>query len=296
MGSCISKCKGKRMHNEEPNHIVQDKLVISQAPISPLPLSPTKHPLSPQSTNSISSISSFSCTASNNTGLCSLTSSMSSSSSSSSSVSSSLMFISSKEKSFSNEYLWSCVKENPQIIHIDHPTKGKNSTLQMPKNVHAQKLRLGSFEPSPSRHVGSNKRVRVNSPTLSRQKSFRREQERPNSVNSEPNRTLRWPSPSRRFGGENNNSRGGLKNAHKENVVGSGSLYVRKENFRPSSPGNNLSRNRPCLTKRESRIYNVGFKIDEIAAGEAVSNHDDDAIPMEDIDNPLIALDCFIFL
>ncbi|GFS37586.1 hypothetical protein Acr_00g0052890 [Actinidia rufa] len=274
-GLALANATGKRKHREESSPIVQDKLVISQAPISPLPLSPTKHPLSPHSTNSISSVSSFSCTASNTTSSCSLTST---SSSSSSSVSSS-MFISSKEKSFSNEYLWSCVKENPQIIRVDHPTKGRNSTLQMPRNVHAQKLGIGSIEASPSRHIGSNKRARANSPTLSRQKSFRREQERPHSVNSVPNRTLRSPSPSRRFGGENYNCRGGLRNAHKENLIGSGSLYVRKENIRPSSPGNNLSRNRSSLIKRESRIYHVGSKIDEIAVGEAVPSHDDDATP-----------------
>lgn len=293
MGSCISKCKRKRKHQVEPSH-VQDKMVISQAP-PPLPtpssFSSTKQPLSPRSLSSASSsVSSVSCTTRNTSNSSSLTSSLSSSSSISSSI------VSSKDRSFSNEFLYSCVKENPQIIRVD-PVKGVVKKSVPVKNSH-DSIQSRQFSSIPQ------KRARANSPVLSRQKSFRREIEIPNYANSTPGRNLRSPSPSRRFGGDHN-YRGDLKNRHKEvccknsfvskeNVFNSGILSARRENIRPPSPINNLGRNRGYLM---NSIYGICSKIDEIAGGEEFSSKRDvDVIPMEDIDNPLIALDCFIFL
>lgn len=297
MGSCISKCKRKRKHQVEPSH-VEDKLVISRAPppASSLSFSSTKkQPLDPNSpTSASSSVSSVSCTTRNTSNSCSLTSSLSSTSSISSSV------VSSKERSFSNEFLYSCVKENPQIIRVD-PVRGVLKKPAAVKNYSPDSIQSRQFSSIPQ------KRARANSPVLSRQKSFRREIEISNYANSIPSRNLRSPSPSRRFGVDHN-YRGDLKNRHKdfccqnsvvakENAVSSGILSAKRENIRPSSPCNNSGRNRGYLMNRETSVYRIGSKIDEFAVGEEFSSKRDvDVIPMEDIDNPLIALDCFIFL
>ncbi|KAA8538373.1 hypothetical protein F0562_028081 [Nyssa sinensis] len=303
MGCCISKCRPKRKSHEDQFNHVQDKLVISQAPVSPIPLSIRKpHSPSP-SPSSTTSFSSFSCTASNS---CSLTASLSLSSSCSSSV------LSPKDRSFSNEFLWSCVKENPHIMRVDTLKACPLHTVAT--KVHARKLESPAKpivapvkQSMPQRLVGSTpqKRPRASSPNLTRQKSFRKEPEKPNSTNPLPSRTLRSPSPSRRFTGDN--YRGVLTNTAKENcckrlagskihAVNSESSCVRKENHRPASPNNNSSRNHAFSRNNERCIYQIGSKIDGIAVGEVVSNAEMDCVPMEDIDNPLIALDCFIFL
>lgn len=106
MGSCISKCSRKRKwHDKECHDLVRDKIVIAQAPISPISIHSTKQPLSPTSISS--SVSSFSCT---NTSPSTASYSLAFSSSSSS-------CLLSEERSFSNEFLKSCVKENPHIVH-----------------------------------------------------------------------------------------------------------------------------------------------------------------------------------
>ncbi|GMP46729.1 hypothetical protein CsSME_00014776 [Camellia sinensis var. sinensis] len=288
MGSCISKFKPKRENQQVFNH-VQDKLVISQPPISSTSLSSTKQPLSPtKSPASTSSVSSFSCTNSNTSSSLSLSSSS----------------ICSKERSFSNEFLWSCVKKNPHIIRIDQ-IKG---SLQkpVPTKAHVQKPSVArvkqSIESIPPRRVTSTmqKRSCANSPTLTRKKSFRREPERPNSTYYLPSRALRSPSPSRRFsGGLTNSAKESCcksRAASKANAMNSGLSLIKKENVRPASPINNSSRHRTCLMDREMCTYRIGSRIDEIVVGKVLSNQDIEAIPMEDIDNPLIALDCFIFL
>lgn len=81
-------------------------------------------------------------------------------------------------------------------------------------------------------------------------------------------------------------------------TVGDSKRWVLKnnnENVRPASRGiGTYSR-----SSRDTCIHRIGSKIDEIAVGEALAQlhrHEIDSVPMEDIDNPLIALDCFIFL
>ncbi|KAG6626170.1 putative protein TPRXL [Carya illinoinensis] len=299
MGSCISKCRPKKHPQEELSH-VQDKRVISQAPktpgtphsnkVSPSPLSPT---------SSTSSVSSLTCTASNTTTSSSLSSSASS-------------VLSSKDRSFSNEFLWSCVKENPHVVRIN--SIKENSALL--SKVQIQKTeRVAKPIAAPLKHPQKaaasipQKRVRSSSPTpLTRQKSFRRDPEWPNHAYSIPSRsTLKSPSPSRRY---NNGDRYGPVLIHaplechskhivgsKPNTVSSVQSSVRKENLRPTSPNNNSSRQlRPCLRNWETCIHRIGSKIDDIAVGKALSDFDNDSIPMEDIDNPLISLDCFIFV
>ncbi|KAK9265332.1 hypothetical protein L1049_027247 [Liquidambar formosana] len=309
MGSCISKCRPrpkKCSKSHEECDSVQDKLVISQAPTSPLPLSNTKASSSPSpspsSSSTNSSFSSFSC--SNSTTSISCSSSASSSS-----------ILSSKDRSFSNEFLWSCVKENPHIIRVVDHIKA-NSIKPVPAKIHAQKLDSPAKlvapparQSIPQRVVGSSavpqKRARASSPTLTRQKSFRKEPERPNTGYSAPCRTMRSPSPSRRFTGDNCRNVG--TNTPKEscckrsvgsrtNSVNPVSSLMWKENLRPASPCNNSSRHSSYLKNREMLTHQIGSKSDEVAIGELLSNMDVDALPMEDIDNPHISLDCFIFL
>uniref|UniRef100_A0A5B6ZR95 Uncharacterized protein n=1 Tax=Davidia involucrata TaxID=16924 RepID=A0A5B6ZR95_DAVIN len=92
-----------------------------------------------------------------------------------------------------NCYIWefnfkdfNYVKENPQIICVD--TIKASPLNSVATKLHARKMR------SPTR---------ASSATLTQQKSFKKEPEKPNSTYSLPSRTLRSPSPSRRFSGDN---------------------------------------------------------------------------------------------
>ncbi|KAL5558608.1 hypothetical protein UlMin_034819 [Ulmus minor] len=299
MGSCFSKCKPKKHSKQEEQdqeffQHVQDKQVIATKPPSiniPISLlnkiSPS--PPSPSANSTSSSVSSFTCssTSANHTSISSSTSSTASS------------ILTSKDRSFSNEFLYSCFKENPHIIRINSikDSASKQTTYHNHQRV----------------STTSQKRVRSKSPTLTRQKSFRRDYqpEKPSSPynNSLPSRTLRSPSPSRRF--VNGDHKGGgvftntqIKECHsKRSSSSSVASYLKKEQFlRPASPNNCSSTRlvRPYLRSstinREAFVHRIGSKIDEIAVGEALTQHELDTLPMEDIDNPLISLDCFIFL
>ncbi|XP_004291143.1 PREDICTED: protein AF-9 [Fragaria vesca subsp. vesca] len=295
MGSCISKCSPKSQFQIEEDdqfcNQVQDKLVISTQPPKPTTPIPSHHhsnkisPFPSSPSHSTSSASSFSyCTTTTTNSNSTLSSSSSTLSSSASSVSSSSKI----DRSFSNEFLWSCYKENPHISRIA-------SIKEAQKPVAAATLRKHHhhYQPSPiNRGNGSpqttpQKRVRTStSPTLKRQKSFRKEPEKP--VIS---RSLRSPSPSRRFNVSEKNR--GTVMANPPKIV---------SNIRPASPNNNPSglMARPCLKsparETQTRIHRISSKIDEVAVREALAHdHYMESVP-EDIDNPLISLDCFIFL
>ncbi|XP_048226607.1 uncharacterized serine-rich protein C215.13 [Ricinus communis] len=321
MGCCISKCRPKKHYAIQvySDHSVQDKLVISQqapkstskiTPIVPSSLSINKISPSPPSptTSSTSSISSFTCSNSTNTSGSSTISSCSSLSSGSSSI------LTSKDRSFSNEFLWSCVKENPHVIRIN--SIKEYSQLLVPPNVLVRKfdsspakqasLPLKQSSPQKVNASTPQKRVRSNSPTpVNRQKSFRRESER-FTYNSLQCRTLRSQSPSRRFDGDS--GRGILTSTPKESclkrmagnikVNAANNNYVssslRRENLiKPVSP---YSNHHQVRFSKETCIHRISSKIDEVAVEEALAPQDSEAVPMEDIDNPLISLDCFIFL
>ncbi|KAM1573390.1 hypothetical protein PS2_042969 [Malus domestica] len=295
MGSCISKCSPKKHFLQEFNN-VQYKLIISQPPpritIPPISAS-NKISLCPQSpSNPTSSASSFTCTTStSNSSASSLNSALSSASTASSSK---------IDRSFSNEFLWSCYKFSSTAL----PQKpvlatGVNKKLNKKQS------------PSPKRgnvSVTPQKRVRSSSPTsLGRQKSFRKEPERPMiSAYSHPSRTLRSPSPSRRFNMPIPPKESHLRPNNALNVRPAGSnccatkstSRARIEPHNPNINYNNSSRLlRQCLKSRETemRIHRITSKIDEVAAGETVADYMD-SLPAEDIDNPLISLDCFIFV
>ncbi|KAK2659385.1 hypothetical protein Ddye_005918 [Dipteronia dyeriana] len=203
MGCCISKCNPKKTHffdEECDNNLVQDKLVISQQ--QQPPKTPNIHvsnkispcPPSPPTSSSSSNISSFTCTTSNTTDSCS------------SSLSTTSSVLSSKDRSFSNEFLWSCVKENPHIVRINSI---KEASLALSTNYNKVQS-PHKLQPSLKQSI-PKKRVRSNSPiTLNRQKSFRidpaaADQRLHSSYSLSSTRTLRSPSPSIRFSSGDNN-------------------------------------------------------------------------------------------
>jgi len=125
-------------------------------------------------------------------------------------------------------------------------------------------------------------------------------------------RSLGSPSPSRRYNGD----KCGSGNLATDNVVSrrmmntskvsvtavhshhSGLPSTRKENVKAESPYICSRRvlNSPGLRHNERCTFEAGSKVDETVAKDVVSDHDMDFTLMEDINNPLISLDCFIFL
>ncbi|XP_019251617.1 PREDICTED: putative protein TPRXL [Nicotiana attenuata] len=330
MGSCISKCNPQKDFHEEDNHLdnhecVKDKLVISQAPISPkISLPPPsssscssstiqKRVSSSPSSSSSVSLSSFSSIVTNTT--------LSSSLSSSSSSSSSSCF---KDRSFSNDFLLSCAQEHDRILDIKKINKGSacvsqniSSTMSSSSKTKCPRSSSSSSSlskpPSPRRECNSTtpkKRPRANSPTIVRQKSFRKEPDqlvKGGNIGNTSNvtstyhhfpsarTTLKSPSPSRRFPSNLNGD-----SSFRRSVVSkgnNGNILSRSSSLRRD---NHINNNQPAITpKREGKMRNalqVSPKIDEMEIGEVKSSHDLDSFLMEDINNPLIALDCFIFL
>ncbi|GMN40040.1 hypothetical protein TIFTF001_009272 [Ficus carica] len=309
MGSCISKCRPKKstFSKEEEygqfNH-VQDKLVIlsKPTPTIKIPLNPNKisppslSPPSP-SADSTSSASSFTCSSTNTA------TSMISSCTLSSSASSKENY---RSTSFSNEFLWSCYKENPHIVRIssikESSTRRTNHNSTSTTTSTSTNSHIKPIVSTPTQVIISSslpqKRVRSSSPittssTLTRQKSFRRDPPPDQKTIRDKCRTLRSssPSPSRRF------VNGDLMNLQKE----SQRYSKRYNNYSSSSSTTRLIR--PCLRSTSSireqcrNTHRIGSKIDEVSVAEALADqHEIDSVLMEDMDNPLISLDCFIFL
>nr|XP_043618199.1 uncharacterized protein LOC122589931 [Erigeron canadensis] len=287
MGCCISKCQPnptpKLPHSNNIIPSVQDKLVIiSQSPPSTPPSPPRKRKTIQSPPSSITSAS-LTCSTQTNT-CCSST--LSSASSTSSSVA---LFSKVADRSFSNDFLHSCAMENPQIVGLDHHVK---------KSGEVKKLSPGTTQ----------KRPRASSPTITRQKSFRVEKEKPlnTSIVNGRNFTMRSPSPSRRFNTYNNTS----SYQRQQPMLVSRNTYnesnrIVKANSRPASPYRNVINNkeysRPVYMKNNNKDrfgYEVGSKVEGVGVGQVLSKVDySEAVPMEeDLDNPHIALDCFIFL
>ncbi|XP_060192766.1 uncharacterized protein LOC132622218 [Lycium barbarum] len=325
MGSCISKCNPRKDPQEDDDHpeCVKDKLVISQAPISPkillhsFPSSTIQQPRklissSPSSSSSSCSVSlsSFSSTATNVT----LSSSLSSSSSSSS-------LACFKDRSFSNDFLLSCAQEHDHILDIKKNKATNCVSYQNTSNMSTSGKKYSrspsssssstlSKPPSPRRECNSTttpkKRPRANSPTMVRQKSFRKEPDQQlikggtignnasnitSTYHHSPSTrtTLKSPSPSRRFASNSNG-----ENSFRKSIASKGN------NGSVLSRSSSLRRENNLTPKREGKMRNaipVSPKIDEMEIGEVKSSGQDlDSLLMEDINNPLIALDCFIFL
>ncbi|KAL0326111.1 UNVERIFIED_CONTAM: hypothetical protein Sradi_5180400 [Sesamum radiatum] len=283
MGSCISKCRPKKKFKEEDESHVHDKLVISQDPMISSNLAtlimPSEKPLSPAPSSS--SFSSFSCSSHSK---CAGTMASSVSSSSTLSLSScSSSVLSAKDRKVHPGNL-----DPSPLLNVSPIVQKAKQSVQERPTISA---------PTPK------KRARASSPTLVRQKSFRKDQ---NPASSLPNRGLRSPSPSRRFSGENsrsgstngtNESSGRSPVTYKANASSTATSGVKRESFRApitASPSRDMmiSRNFP-VRKKDTFPQQVGKKIDEGVAAADLREMD---TVMEDINNPLIALDCFIFL
>ncbi|KAF9599785.1 hypothetical protein IFM89_001731 [Coptis chinensis] len=123
-------------------------------------------------------------------------------------------------------------------------------------------------------------------------------------TNSLPRRYLSSSSPSRRFNSDTNReiqknrpkeSCNNNEATSKKNAASVCSSARNKENVCPS-PWNNAMRDGSSMKKTETCTYKIDPGADQDAVGQMLSKHDWDSLPIDDIDNPLIALDCFIFL
>ncbi|XP_042477243.1 probable serine/threonine-protein kinase dyrk2 [Macadamia integrifolia] len=305
MGSCISKCRPRpssNKHKEDHSLLVQDKLVI----ISQSPTIPDINPLIPNKQQPNSSLisspspSSDSCTSNITTTSTCSTSTLSSSSSTCSSSA-----LVSKDRSFSNDFLWARLKENPHIIPhgLLDPLKETPVKVVAPK-FPTRKLDSSSSKSAVQGRIGlppqKRSRERSSSPTLAPERSFRKEFERPQPTSSLPRRNFGSPSPSRRFNGDP--CRGIPINAPKRcNSPNRGNSPKRKENLQLRSPLNKVSRDgsSQLMRKRETCTHHIqdGIGIDDQnSVGAMVLNKDSNSLPMDDLNNPLISLDCFIFL
>ncbi|KAK4792710.1 hypothetical protein SAY86_023145 [Trapa natans] len=281
MGHCISKCipsssssGGGHFKFELDDHDdhAQDKLVISQQASSP----PFKFRTPPWSLSSKVSSSSSSPSFKFATESNSSRSSRSTGSCSSSSLSTASSGVSTKDRSFSNDFLLSCIKENPQILRIP--------VLSSPNRIRQTRGGGKKMSPGPS----AQKRVRSGSPNLTRQKSMRFTYYN----HQQAAKIFRSPSPSRRFegggGGGDHRSRRTLPiTATSREVISGGAMG----SMTPSN-GRRKDHTRPLSSNR----YSAGTR--EITSKFWSPHHHAMDLPSwsHDINDPLISLDCFIFL
>lgn len=326
MGCCISKCspKTKDFKEAEESHekycYVPEKLFMSRCPsrVSPLNL-PEKNrfnpipvpdkfihipdkllPLSPPV--KLASFSPIQPSTTSNSSL----------SSSSSSLSTASSISVSKERSFSNDFLRACYQENSHVARIHSlreaslsmkTTKpGYPSRFDSPVLPYRYSTTPNRAYEDPKRGSNCSKRTREPSPNhraLTRQKSFRQDQERVIMSSSSNSLTkgkyLKSPSPSRRYEGNflkspSPSRRFGMTAT--DLTVKSVSSCVRKDSL-------DLSGRKTChkSNRSEPRIHRISSKIDETIIREVITNHKEPVVPIfEEVGNPLIDLDCFIFL
>ncbi|XP_010459861.1 PREDICTED: putative protein TPRXL [Camelina sativa] len=329
MGCCISKCSPKTKDfkkAEEPEEkycYVPEKLFMSRCPsrVSPLLLPeknrfkpipipdkfiyvPDKLPPPPSPPVKIASYSPIQPSTTSNSSL----------SSSSSSLSTASSISVSKDRSFSNDFLRACYQENSHVARINSlreaslsmkTTKpGYPSRIDSPVLPNRYLTTPNRANENPKRGSNGSKRTREPSPnhrSLTRQKSFRQDQERVVMSASSNSLTkgnfLKSPSPSRRYEGTflkspSPSRRFGMAAA--DLTVNSVSSRVRKDSIDLYVP-------KTCCHKSnisETRIHRISSKIDETMIREVEGNHKEPVVPMfeEVLGNPLIDLDCFIFL
>ncbi|GAB2270420.1 hypothetical protein Dimus_005322 [Dionaea muscipula] len=313
MGSCISKCKPNKSNipiGVIPHLPVQDKLVISQTQTCVSALPSCTYSSASSSSAGISLVPATST----------------------SSYASSL----SKERSFSsNEFLLSCIEDNQHIVQADDLIKiGIITTLRGKGDIaESSKFDLdlaaaNKKQQSPRRVVATKssetqKRQRSSSSNLTRQKSFLREPDGSLAQTCASSRNLRSPSPSRRFvGGDLSRGTGGgftgtpvitpppppqVKNpTRQQHCSAAAKAYAPVQKYlpcvnkegkqRPPSPSNNSSTSRRCYGSEANWVGRPSPPQVMNQVPRVVPREDVESMPMEDIDNPLIALDCFIFL
>ncbi|CAA7047815.1 unnamed protein product [Microthlaspi erraticum] len=339
MGCCISKCSPKtkdfKQEEEEPQEkycYVPEKLFMSRCPsrVSPL-LLPDKNRFNPilvpdkliHIPKNLPPPSPHVKLAPSFSPIQPSTTSNSSLSSSSSSLSTASSISVSKDRSFSNDFLRACYQENSHVARINSLRESSLSLKNAKPSRFNSPVKPNRICPTPNRahqnpeRGGTNgsKRTREPSPNhraLTRQKSFRQEQERVimSSSNSlTKGKFLKSPSPSRRFEGSllkspspSRRFEGNLLKSPSPSrrfgttagdlTVNSVSSCLRKDNLDLSRP-----KIFPKNNRSETRIHRIGSKMGETAIKEVLESHKEPVGPIiEEIGNPLIDLDCFIFL
>ncbi|KAK7410642.1 hypothetical protein VNO78_01590 [Psophocarpus tetragonolobus] len=202
--------------------------------------------------------------------------------------------LSSKDRSFSNDFLLSCYKHNPHIARFN--------SLRDP---------FIPSPPPPQSFSMPHKRLRSNSPTnLSRQKTFRKHTLSHTSSSLTFNyssTTLTSPSPSTRFNGHKSPthtlvSKGIIHTSnlfvtslHSHNSVSSSTT---KHTVKPAIPyySSPTLLHSSASTNTHTRTFRLPPKVHQTVVKDVMSDRPIDLTLMEDIHNPLISLDCFIFL
>ncbi|CAF2084745.1 BnaA06g15220D [Brassica napus] len=322
MGCCISKFSPKTedfKQVEEPQEkycYAPEKLFMSRCPsrVSPL-LVPDKNRFNPipvpdkfiHISNKLPPPSPHVKLASFSPNVQPSTTSNSSLTSSSSSLSTASSISVSKERSFSNDFLRACYQENSHVARI---SSLRESSLSL-KNGHPNRsnspVKPNRYSTTPNRANATpergtygSKRTREPSPNhraLTRQKSFRKDQESVIMSSSSSSLTkgkfFKSPSPSRRFERSSPSPSRRFAMAEGDLKVTSLSTSLRKDSL-------DLSRLKtfPKNSRSETtRIHRISSKINTTTIKEVVESHMEPVVPMlEEIGNPLIDLDCFIFL
>lgn len=271
MGTCVSKCFTGPLNNVDSDH-VEDKLVISES-------SPPANPLPPD----------LICKAE----VVAISSSCSSSSSSTTSVSSPnpLTSPSFSPSSSSSSPTADCSPQTPPRPKATSSTKGKFRIVTVDREkhvpVHPQVIRRPIRRPPKLPVARSNppipaKRFRSSSPeSVAERRSFTAERG-PTATLTSRVRTSSSPKVSR--------SRS-LVGGH-----GAAQPTAVKKNVRPSTPGNSSSQRISSMGKKTCLHQIRQPRLGQIGSREAFPGHISMVPPMEDLNNPLIALDCFIFL
>ncbi|KAJ0257540.1 F242 protein [Hirschfeldia incana] len=336
MGCCISKFSPKRedfKQVEDPQEkycYAPEKLFMSRCPsrVSPL-LVPDKNRFNPipvpdkfiHISDKLPPPSPQVKLASFSPNVHPSTTSNSSLTSSTSSLSTASSISESKERSFSNDFLRACYQENSHVARI---SSLRESSLSL-KNGHPNRsnspVKPNRYSTTPNRAIATpergtygSKRTREPSPNhraLTRQKSFRKDQERvimSSSSSLTKGKFLKSPSPSRRYEGTflkspspSRRYEGFLKSPSPSRRFGmaEGDLKVTSLSTSLRKDSLDLSRLKtfPRNNRSETRIHRIGSKINTTTIKEVVESHMETDVPMfEEIGNPLIDLDCFIFL
>ncbi|XP_026658623.2 uncharacterized protein LOC113462442 [Phoenix dactylifera] len=188
-----------------------------------------------------------------------------------------------KDRSFTNEFLLSCARENPHVIVLDphkhrvtkpkpnkYPVKTSPPPSKLVQGPQKQPIATGN-QSLPSKHARSS-----SPPTLANRKSIRTELSSavppPSSKLSPP--SAHWRSTNATI----------IRQRHEVGVSGNAvplQLAARKEKTR-----------RACV----HQIHHTRCQVGENGSRAVFSEHSSRIPLMEDLNNPLISMDCFVFL
>lgn len=270
MGTCVSKCFTGPLNNVDSDH-VEEKLVISESspPANPLPADLIRK-----------------------TEVVAISSSCSSSSSSTTSVSSPNPSTSpSFSPSSSSSPIADCSPQTPPRPKATSLTKGKLRIVTVDREKHVpvdlQVIRRPIRRPPKLPVARSNppipaKRFRSSSPASVAERR---------SVTAERGPTATLTSRVRTSSSPKLRRSRSLVGGH-----GAAQHTAVKKNVRPSTPGNSSSQRISSMGKKTCLHQIRQPQLGQIGSREAFPGHVSMVPPMEDLNNPLISMDCFIFL